>query len=166
MFKKLLMMAGVLAYGLQAFSCTNSMAAVPPGDLLGLSVGMSRIAAEDKLRTIATLERREEGRQQLWRLKGDPAFNTIAVGYDKEDRVRYLTAFVDKATAKVRISFASVGDISKARSEITGQHHRYIWTLGDQDVSVYGDDQEFITIYTLVRRSKAGEPATEEDEDD
>lgn len=167
MIKKLMIMALAAAYGVYLTGCTSSMAAVPE-DLLGISIGMPRGAAESKLSAIADLERLEEGRQQIWRLNGDPHFSTIAVGYDREDRVRYVTAFVDAATAKERIAFASVGDLSKAKAEVTGRHHRYIWTHdpGGYDVNIYGDEDQFLTIYTIVKRSEPGESAAGEDDDD
>lgn len=146
-----------------------------PKDLFGIRIGMSRDAAQKRLTETADFERDEEKSQQVWRLKSDARFNKLAVGYDRENRVRYITAFVDKATARERVRFSEVGDLSRAKKEILEPHRRYIWeTAGaaaaDDDetekddergapyiVNIYGDEPEFLTIYTLSKKYVPGE---------
>jgi len=80
--------------------CSAKIAPNLPKDILGISVGMNKADAQRRLEEIATFE--SEGRKvgQLWRLKNDPHFSSVAVDYDKENRVRFVTAFVEKTTAK------------------------------------------------------------------
>ncbi|MGI8788879.1 MAG: hypothetical protein ACR2HG_14145 [Pyrinomonadaceae bacterium] len=145
-----------------ANKATNS-AVVLPKDILGLSVGMSKADADRRLREIADFERDEEKNQQLWRLKNDAHFSEMAVGYDKENRVRYITMFVDAATAKERIRFSDVGDTSRAKQEIMPPHYRYIWEVPASDgnpayfVNIYGDNPDSVTIYTLNRKYEPDE---------
>ncbi|MBV9240932.1 MAG: hypothetical protein JO314_02890, partial [Acidobacteria bacterium] len=119
--------------GLNSLACTTGRAAVPNGDLLGLLVWMPKAAAERRLAEIGTLERTESGRQEIWRLTSDPRFSTLAVGFDKEDRVRYITAFVDKKAATERVAFSTIGDISQAKAVVLPPHYRYIWEIKGAD---------------------------------
>ena len=107
---------------------------------------MSKADAQQRLEEIATFE--SEGRKvgQLWRLKNDPHFSSVAVDYDKENRVRFVTAFVEKTTAKEKIKFTEVGDLTKAGAEIVEPHYRYIW-----EVPAEGDNPEFVETYSLAK---------------
>ena len=137
--------------------CSAKIAPNLPKDILGISVGMNKPDAQRRLEEIATFE--SEGRKvgQLWRLKNDPHFSSVAVDYDKENRVRFVTAFVEKTTAKEKIKFTEVGDLTKARAEIVEPHYRYIWEVpaeGDKAayvVNVYGDNPEFVETYSLAK---------------
>jgi len=137
--------------------CSAKIAPNLPKDILGISVGMNKPDAQRRLEEIATFE--SEGRKvgQLWRLKNDPHFSSVAVDYDKENRVRFVTAFVEKTTTKEKIKFTEVGDLTKARAEIVEPHYRYIWEVpaeGDKAayvVNVYGDNPEFVETYSLAK---------------
>jgi hypothetical protein len=126
-----------------------------PQDIFGISVGMIKEEAENRLKEIAVFEGDERKRQQIWRLNNDPQFSKVAIGYDLDRRVRYVTVFVDVATAKKRIRFTDVGDISKAKAEIVAPHYRYIWDAPsingkpDYFVTIYGDNPEYVTTYSL-----------------
>lgn len=147
----------ILIIGLGSAACVRRDV-VLPHDLLGISVGMNKADALKRLEEIGTME--SEGRKvgQLWRLKNDPQFSALALDYDNEDRVRFVTAFVEKTTAKEKIRFADVGDLTKAKAEITEPHYRYIWEVAAENdkptyfVIVYGDSPEYVTIYSLSKK--------------
>ena len=149
--------------------CAPKSASELPKDILGISIGMSKNDAQKRLEEIALFERDEEKKQQIWRLKNDPRFSELAVGYDKENNLRYITLFVDKATAKERIRFTDVGDLSKSRKEIIEPHYRYIWEIAASEgkpayyVNIYGDEPEFLTMFTL---SEKVQPRKSEEEDE
>ena len=134
-----------------------------PGDILGISVGMNKEAAQKHLQDIAQFERDERTRQQVWRLKNDPHFSELAIGYDDKDQVRYITTFVDPASAKERIRFIDVGDLSQAKKEIVAPHYRYIWEVPARDgkpayfVNIYGDNPEFLLHYSLSAKANGSE---------
>ena len=131
---------------LTILQCSAKIAPNLPKDILGISIGMSKADAQQRLEEIATFE--SEGRKvgQLWRLKNDPHFSSVAVDYDKENRVRFVTAFVEKTTTKEKIKFTEVGDLTKARAEIVEPHYRYIW-----EVPAEGDNPEFVETYSLAK---------------
>lgn len=136
----------------------HSQSAVnPPRDILGISIGMSKEDAMRRLEEIAVFDREERKRQQVWRMKDDSRFGHIAVGYDENDRIRYVTAIVDKSKAKERIRYKDVGDLSTAKKEIVEPHRRYIWDVPATDekpaysIIINGDEPEFVSIYSLSK---------------
>lgn len=162
---------------LTLLQCANKSLSVAamPNELLGLSVGMSEEAAKERLSEIAEFERIAEKRQQLWRLKNDARFSELAIGFDKENRVRYITAFVDKEKARETIKFSEVGKLKEAKQEVTPPHYRYTWQVAESGdlpahfVSIYGDNPETLTMYSLSKvytpsAAKQGEEEEEEDE--
>ena len=167
-FRRTLLLALVLAIGV-LIGCSARPPAALKSDLLGIRVGMPKADAQKRLEEIGVLETELKKRQQIWTLKDDPHFLALAVGYNAEDRIRYITAFVekDKAKAKERIRFTEVGDISKAKQEIAEPHFRYIWEVSASDgapayqVVLYGDQKDFVSFYTLV---ELGQPAKELDQ--
>lgn len=141
-----------------------------PADILGIYVGMKKEDANKRLGEIATFERNERKQQQMWRLNNDTRFSHLAVGYDKEDKVRYVTAFVDATTAKERIRFSDVGDLSKAKNEILEPHYRYIWDVPPVNgrpafsVNIYGDNPQSLSFYSLSKKFEPAKPKAEENE--
>jgi hypothetical protein len=127
-----------------------------PKDLLGIYIGMNREDAQKRLEEIAVFESKTRKTGHLWKLKNDSHFSHLAIDYNKENKIRFVTAFVDAATAKERIRFAEVGDLTTAKAEISEPHYRYIWEIpaeGDKPdcvVNIYGDNPEFVTMYTLA----------------
>lgn len=140
-----------------------------PGDISGIGIGMSKADATRRLQEIAVFERDERKRQQVWRMKDDARFTHIAVGYDTDDRIRYVTAFVDKTKAKERIRYADVGDLAAAKKEIVEPHRRYIWEVPATDgkpaysVIINGDEPEFVSIYSLSKAVAQKENEEEEE---
>jgi len=157
-----LMLAGI--------QCTTTKSASGlPKDILGIGVGMNRAEAGKRLAEIAEFERDERKRQQVWRLKDDPHFKYIAVGYDENEKIRYVAAFAD-ATAKERIRFSDVGDLSTAKKEVVEPHYRYIWEVPSSDgkpayiANIYGDNPDFLLHYSLSGITTVSEKEEEEDE--
>ena len=135
-----------------------------PNDILGVSLGMKKEDAEKRLREIADFLNDGEKRQQIWQLKDTSRFKQIAVGYDKEDQIRFVTAFADPKTAKEKIRFSEVGDLSKAKAEILPPHYRYTWQVGvnengraEKFMTVYGDNPDFATMYSIGKVSEEEE---------
>jgi hypothetical protein len=164
------MSGGLIVLLLSISQCatkTPSKANVP-NELLGISIGMNKEAAKKHLEEIAQFERDEGKRQQVWRLKNDPHFSELAIGYDEENQVRYITTFVDPSSARERIRFTEIGDLSKAKQEILAPHYRYIWEVPASDgkpayfVNVYGDNPDFLLHYSLSGKAGASEEEDEE----
>jgi hypothetical protein len=127
-----------------------------PRDLLGIHIGMNQEDAQKHLEEIAVFESKTRKTGHLWKLKNNSRFSHLAIDYNKENKIRFVTAFVDAATAKERLRFAEAGDLTTARAEISEPHYRYIWEIpaeGDKPacvVNIYGDNPEFVTTYSLA----------------
>lgn len=147
----------IIVFSVVLSACAAKTASELPKEILGIPIGMSREDAERRLEEIAAFESDHQKFGQLWKLKNDPHFSSIAVAYDKDDRVRFVTAFVEKAAAKEKIRFADVGDLTKAKAEILEAHHRYIWEVdGDGSayvVNIYGDNPDFVTTFSLAKKN-------------
>ena len=166
----------VAAAAAAAVGCIVGRANGPRADLLGVSVGMQKVDVISRLGQIGEFERDERRNQQLWRLTNDPRYAEVAVGFDKEDRLRYITAFARTDADAEKVPFASIGDVGLAKSEVVGRHHRYTWQVPGRDgqkpfaVSIYGDNPENLTMFSLVEgsadRSGRSGGGGEEEEDE
>lgn len=126
-----------------------------PKDVVGIKLGMSKEEAEKRLKEIGQFQADAEKRQQIWTLRDDPNFSSVAIGYNKEGKIRYITAFSEKDKVKEPLRFKDVGDISKAKEEITEPHRRYTWKIDASEnypeyiVTIYGADPEFLSTYSI-----------------
>jgi hypothetical protein len=146
----------------------------PAANLLGLNIGMDRVAARAQLTSISEFVRDEGRNQEVWKLNDSSRFSAVAVGF-REDKLKYVTAFVDKDAAREHVAFSSVGDLVKARAEIMAPHYRYTWDYpanGERAASsaiAYGDNPNFLTMYTIVEKrdvnDTSGSEGEEEDDD-
>ena len=127
-----------------------------PEDVLGIYIGMTQEEAQKRLEEIAVFESKTRKAGHLWKLKDNPRFSHLAIDYNKENKIRFVTAFVDSATARERVRFTEVGDLTTAKAEISEPHYRYIWEVpaeGEKPacvVNIYGDNPEFVTMYSLA----------------
>ena len=137
-------------------------------NIFGVKPGMNREKAQNRLREIGEFKEAAEKRQEVWLPKNDPRFDSIAIGYGKDGRVSYITAFSEEGKVKERVRFTDIGDITKAKREVTEPHHRYTWEVPPTAensayiVTVYGTDKEYLKMYSLAAKPH---PA-EKDEDE
>lgn len=131
-----------------------------PDNILGIKLGMTEQESKSRLEKVGEFVRADgQGSEQVWTINKDPRFSSLAIGFDKEKRVRYVTAFAQNT--KERVRYSEVGDLSKAKKEVTKPHHRYTWTVEAADgkpariISIYGADPEFLSMYSLAEMPKA-----------
>ena len=147
--------------------CANKSASVSglPDNILGIELGMNKEDAENRLKEIGKFSRQEEKRQELWSLKDNSHFGYIALGYDRENQVRYVAAIANPKGGKL-MRFDEIGDLSKAKKEVVGQFHRYVWEVpaknetSQYSVTVYGQDKEFLSNFIIAK------PQNEEEEEE
>lgn len=133
-----------------------------PRDVLGVSIGMNKEDVEKRLKEIAEFDREERRNQQVWRLKDNSHYSHLAVGYDKENKVRYASAIAANPTTKDLLRFTDIGDISQAKAEIVAPHYRYIWEVEPPEqpayvVLIYGDNPDFLSFLSISQKVQAGE---------
>src|ERR1700752_5405017 len=71
------------------------------GEIMGVSLGVSRETAQQRLKTIGSLEKEERKRQEDWAVN-DPRVSHILIGYAPEYRVRYITAIARPGGPSIR----------------------------------------------------------------
>lgn len=103
-------------------------------DILGVRLDMPRDEVRSSLAGVATLEREERRRQEVWTLSNDPRFASLIVGYSKEWNVRFVTA-VAKPEG-VAVHYDEVLDLASAEHRSAGETHTYTWTTGTPPYSV------------------------------
>jgi hypothetical protein len=156
-----MLMAGrgsaLLALAILLFLASPSSGRGLHDNVLGLKLGMSQKAVHRRLEKIATLEREERGRQEVWRLARDPDFASLLVGFDPDFKVRYVTAIAREGGR--RMSYSELAPIKDARAEnANGAYTRYTWEMKpDKKNAGYfliaeGRDPEFLRSFSIKRR--------------
>ncbi len=163
--------SAVFLLSMMSLSCVSRSAKLP-GDIVGVSIGMNRVAVKQKMTEIAVFDHPAGTKQDVWRMKDDSKFNFVAVGFDGGSEVRYVTAFVNEDKAGKSLRFSDIGEISRAKAEIVEPYHRYIWDVAESSehpayqVVVNGKNADYATIYSINKIKASGEAKQGEEEDD
>lgn len=124
--------------------------------ILGLHLNMTKEAAHKRLQEIGTVIRNEENRQEVWQVRHE-SFSHLLIGFDKEDKLRYVTAVAREDKKAKRVAYNDIGDVKKAREagDPKISNFNYQWELPAADgnphmlVIVAGRAPKFVTTYTL-----------------
>src|SRR6476620_7227613 len=111
----LLLVIGVLA---------SAAPARPRPEIMGISLDMKHDDALARLKTIGSLEKDAGKRQEVWAVK-DSRISHLLVGYDAENRVRYVTAIA--RTDGPRMRYEDVADLKSAQRSDTPSNHKFTW---------------------------------------
>lgn len=98
----------------------------PRPDIMGINLEMSRDDALVRLQSIGSLEKEDQKRQEVWAVK-DPRISHLLVGYDAENRVRYVTAIA--RTDGPRIHYQEIADLKSARRTVVQGNHKFTWEI-------------------------------------
>lgn len=137
---------------------TNAAATALRSDVLGLRLEMSKEAVHQRLAKIGRFEREERGRQEVWTLVNDERFASLFVGYDREYKVRYVTAIAREGGRRMR--YSEVAPLKDARVENAGgAYYRYTWELkpGKKRAGYFliaeGRDPEHLKSFSIKRHN-------------
>lgn len=168
---KTLVSSILLGILLTATQCAVKTAAPSlPKDILGVGIGMTRENAEQRLREIGKFVRDEDKAQQVWLLNNNPNFGHVAIGYDRNNQVRYITA-IAKPKDGQPLFFKDVGDLTAAKHDVAGPNHRYAWEVAANEnnsgytVIAQGLNPDFLSLYTLSKPSNPQQKDEVEEED-
>ena len=136
-------------------------------DILGIRLAMPKDVVHKRLEEIGKFVRDERKRQQIWEVR-DPSFSHVIVGFDANDRLRYVTAVAREDEEAKRLKYSDIGDTEGARQagDVAIKNFKYEWTLtGDRQnkagvAIARGRDPEFLNTYS---RKALGAEAAEED---
>lgn len=143
---------------LLAVAAATTAAAAPRSDVLGLRLEMSKEAVHQRLAKIGRFEREERGRQEVWTLLNDPRFDSLFVGYDREYKVRYVTAIARQGGRRMR--YNEVAPLKDAQFEnANGVYRRYTWEVkagakrAGYFLSAEGRDPEYLKSFSIKRHN-------------
>ncbi len=142
-----------LLVALVALFAGAAQAKVRP-EIMGISLEMSREAAQARLKAIGQLEKEDRKRQEVWAIK-DPRVSHLLVGYDAEYRVRYVTAIA--RTAGPRIRYAEVADLKRAQRLSNQGNYRFTWEVPARRgqfayvMIAHGRDPQFLDSYSVKK---------------
>lgn len=123
-------------------------------EILGVALGVSREAAQAKLKAIGRLEKEERKRQEVWAVN-DPRVSHILIGYDPEFRVRYITAIARVGGPRIR--YQEVVDVKHAqRVNYQGNYKFTIEAGARRGQSAYvtiahGRDPQYLDSYSVKK---------------
>ena len=125
-------------------------------EIMGISLEMGREAAQARLKTLGQLEKEDRKRQEVWAIK-DPRISHLLVGYDDENRVRYVTAIA--RTDGPRIRYQEIAELKDAQRASVQGNYRFTWEIPDRRgqfafvVIAHGRDPNFLDSYSVKKVS-------------
>ncbi len=142
----------------------------PRRDIIGLRLGMSKEDAHSRLQKIGTLQREERGRQEVWEVRA-PYFSHVIVGFDKQSRIRFVTAVAREGGERMR--YADVASLKKARQEgdASANNYNYVWKLAAHGkepkglVMARGRDPQYLSTYSIKKSDSNDEDEDSQDDD-
>ncbi|HEX7333196.1 MAG TPA: hypothetical protein VF290_16950 [Pyrinomonadaceae bacterium] len=126
----------------------------PRPEIMGISLDMSRDAARARLNAIGNLEKEERKRQEVWAVK-DARISHLLVGYDKDNRVRYVTAIA--RTDGQRIRYQDVADLKSAQQSHIQGNHKFTWQVAARRghtgyiLVAHGHDPQYLETYSVKK---------------
>ena len=132
-------------------------AARPRPEIMGVSLDMKRDDAVARLKSIGSLERETGKRQEVWAVK-DVRISHLLVGYDAENRVRYVTAIA--RTDGPRIRYQEVADMKSAQRSVTPGNHKFTWEIEGRRGFILiarGHDAQYLDTYSIKKNDQEEE---------
>jgi hypothetical protein len=135
----------------------------PPPEIRGIRLGMPYAQAHAQLAKIGQLKKEEES-QEVWTLLGDEHYQSLIVGFDRDRKVRYVTALADPDGTP--LPYSDVGDIAAATRGGQPGNLTFTWKGRDAKEKIEylaiakGKDAQRLSSYSVKR---LGVPAEEKD---
>ena len=134
----------------------GALAQVPERQILGIQLGMTEEKVHQRLKELGTLVRKEEKRQEAWQIR-EPSFSHLIVGFNKDAKLRYVTAVAREDKDAKRLPYDRVGDLKKARQagDPKVNNFNYQWDLPAAKDNPHmlliaiGRDPKLLATYTL-----------------
>src|SRR5678816_301964 len=129
-------------------------AARPRPEIMGISLDMKHDDAVARLKSIGSLERETRKRQEVWVVK-DVRISHLLVGYDADNRVRYVTAIA--RTDGPRIRYQEVADMKSAQRSVTPGNHKFTWEIEGRRGFILiarGHDAQYLDTYSIKKKDQ------------
>jgi hypothetical protein len=131
-------MKKVLAIVILALMPSWAKGSEPAPEILGVRLGMDHAKAHARLTKLAQFKSEDE-RQEVWTLRQDKRYQYLIVGFDREHKVRYVTAVARPRGQSV--DYNTIGDLASAERREAPGNIRYIWRPKKHE-----NDLEFLII--------------------
>ena len=137
-------------------SRNGALAQLPERQILGIRLRMTEQSVHERLKAMGTLLRKEEKRQEVWQIR-DASFSHLIVGFNKENRLRYVTAVSREDKDAKRVSYDQIGDLKQAKQagDPKINNFNYQWDLAADKINPHmqaiaiGRNPKLLTTYTL-----------------
>jgi len=135
-------------------------AARPRPEIMGISLDMKHDDAVARLKSIGSLEKEQGKRQEVWALK-DARISHLLVGYDSENRVRYVTAIA--RTDGPRIRYQEVANLKAAQRNGAQGNHKFTWEVEERRgqsafiLIARGHDAQYLDSYSIKKKDQEEE---------
>ena len=128
----------------------------PRPEILGISLDMKRDTALARLKSIGSLEKDAGKRQEVWAIK-DPRISHLLIGYDMDNRVRYVTAIA--RTDGPRIRYHEIADVKSAQRSETPGSHKFTWEIEERRGESFiliarGRDAQYLDSYSVKKKDQ------------
>jgi predicted site-specific integrase-resolvase len=123
---------------------------------MGISLDMKRDTALARLKSIGSLEKDAGKRQEVWAVK-DARISHLLIGYDMDNRVRYVTAIA--RTNGPRIRYHEIADVKSAQRSETPGNHKFTWEIEERRGESFiliarGRDSQFLDSYSVKKKDQ------------
>ena len=145
--KSLLSLSLLLVIG----TLVSAAAARPRPEIMGISLDMKHDDAVARMKSIGNLEKETRKRQEVWAVK-DVRISHLLVGYDADNRVRYVTAIA--RTDGPRIRYQEIADLKSAQRSITPGNHKFTWEIEGRRGFILiarGHDAQYLDTYSIKK---------------
>lgn len=152
--KRLLSLSLLLVIGSISVSAAPAR---PRPEIMGISLGMKRDDARARLQSLGRLEKEQRKRQEVWAVN-DSRISHLLVGYDTENRVRYVTAVA--RTDGPRIRYQELADLKSAQHSITPGNHKFTWEVAARrgqsafTLIARGHDAQYLDSYSVKKKDQ------------
>ena len=109
-----------------SFAVARTAPKRPRPEVLGVRLELSKRDAHERLKKLGNLSKEQRKNQEVWVI-GDARVSHLIVGYDPEDRVRYVTALA-RADAP-RIRYDEIASLKTAQLVSAPGTYRYTWEV-------------------------------------
>lgn len=126
-------------------------------EIMGVSLEMNREAAQPRLKALGQLEKEDRKRQEVWAIK-DPRISHLLVGYDAENRVRYITAIARSGGPGIR--YQEIAELKSAERLNYQGNYRFTWQIPERRgrfafvVIAHGRDPNFLESYSIKKSTE------------
>ncbi len=140
---------------------TCILSAPLPG-ILGIKLGMKEDAVRRILGKMGKQQKEEKkeeeeegGEEEIWKLAGNPNYESLIVGFDRQHSVRYVSVFAGKKGSNVR--YSNIGSLKEAKFESNPSNYRYTWDVAAKGktprflVIARGTNKDFLSSYSIKK---------------